>query len=143
MKKGIFIIVGVFLAVIVGAFLLVPRPKVNNKTEVGATPTPTAASESGSPQAGVKEIQVVGSEYLFSPSSITVTKGETVSLTFRNTGKFVHNLTIEGLGVSTKTIAAGQSDSIEFTASQAGTFTFYCSIGGHRGMGMEGSLEVK
>jgi len=143
MKKGIFLIVGVFLAVILGAFLLVPRPKVNNKTEVVATPTPTAASESGSSQTGVKEIQVVASEFSFSPSSITLTKGEKVSLTFRNTGKFTHNLTIEGLGVATKTVAAGQSDSVEFTASQAGTFTFYCSIDGHKGMGMEGSLEVK
>lgn len=143
MKKGIFLIVGVFLAVIVGAFLLVPRPKVNNKTEVGATPTPTAASESGSSRKGVKEIQVVASEFSFSPSSITVTKGETVSLTFRNTGKFAHNLTIQGLGVATKTIAGGESDSVEFTAAQAGTFAYYCSVDGHRGMGMEGSLEVK
>ena len=143
MKKGIFITVGVFLAVILGVFLLMPRPREDTKTEVGATPSPTATTESGSIREGVKEIQIVGNEYTFTPSSISVGKGEKVALTFRNTGRLPHNLTIKELGIATKTIGQGESDTVEFTASEVGILTFYCSVGNHRSLGMEGSLEVK
>lgn len=142
MKKGIYLIVGFFLAVLLGAFFILRKPQNNQQNKVSSTPTPPTSGQETSP-AGIKEVQVIGSEYSYSPSSIRLDKGTAVKLTFRNTGRLPHNLVIDELGVATQTIQSGASDTVEFTASQSGTFSFYCSIGNHRSLGMEGSLEVK
>ncbi len=91
----------------------------------------------------VKEITVVGTEFAFSPSAISVQAGEKVELIFKNEGRASHNLVIEGLEVSTKTIGGGQTDTVEFTAPASGTFTFFCSIPGHRASGMGGDLKIE
>lgn len=96
-----------------------------------------------SPQAVVKELTVSGAEFSFDPASITVSAGESVRITFKNNGRAPHNLVIEGLGVSTKTIGGGQADTTEFIAPSAGTYAFICSVPGHRASGMEGSLIVE
>lgn len=95
------------------------------------------------PTGQVKEFSVSGTEYSFSPSSITVNAGDQVRITFKNNGRAIHNLIIEGLGVGTKTIGVGQADIVEFIAPASGTYTFFCSVSGHRAAGMEGSLKVE
>ena len=40
-------------------------------------------------------------------------------------------------------IEAGQQSTLEFKATQPGTYTFYCTIAGHREAGMQGRLIVK
>jgi nitrite reductase (NO-forming) len=40
-------------------------------------------------------------------------------------------------------IEAGQESTLEFKATQTGTYTFYCTIAGHREAGMTGKLIVK
>lgn len=91
----------------------------------------------------VREVAVEGDEYSFSPASISVNEGERIKLTFKNVGGVPHNITIEGLGVATRTISGGQSDTIEFTAEKGGTLSIYCSVGNHRALGMEGELKVE
>ncbi|OGM12817.1 hypothetical protein A3A76_00995 [Candidatus Woesebacteria bacterium RIFCSPLOWO2_01_FULL_39_23] len=107
-------------------------------TNVTTMPTTTLGSTDQ-----LKEVAVEGSEFSFSPSALTVAKGEKVQITFKNTGKFPHNLVISELGVSTKTITPGTTDMVEFTADKAGTFTFYCSVGNHRAQGMEGEITIE
>jgi plastocyanin len=91
----------------------------------------------------VREVTVDGSEYSFDPSSLTVTEGEKIRLTFNNVGNLPHNFVIDELGITTQTVPGGGSDTVEFTASQSGTFDFYCSVGNHRALGMEGELDVQ
>lgn len=91
----------------------------------------------------VREITVEGDEFSFSPQTISLIAGEKVRLTFRNTGNTSHNLTIEGTDIATKTVSSRGSDVIEFTAPETGTYTFYCSVGNHRALGMEGELEAQ
>ena len=140
MNKIILIIV-IILIVLVGGYFLFKggyqSPTTPTSTEVGAP------EQEGVGTAEVKEITVVGTEFAFSPSAISVQAGEKVELIFKNEGRASHNLVIEGLGVSTKTIGGGKTDIIEFTAPVSGTFTFFCSIPGHRSSGMEGSLIVE
>lgn len=110
-----------------------------------ASANPSAASGSGMmEQSGtVKEFTVNGSNFKFEPSVMTVNKGDTVKITFKNTGGF-HDFTIdEFTGAKTKQIGADASETIEFVADKAGTFEYYCSVGNHRGMGMKGTLTVK
>ena len=132
-SKYIGIIIIVLLAVVGGYFLL--RGSYQTPTE--APPT-TQASVSQ-----VTEINVAGTEFSFSPASVSVKAGERVKIIFRNNGRAPHNLIIEGLDIGTKTIGKGQTDVVEFTASSSGTFVFFCSVPGHRASGMEGNLKVE
>lgn len=68
--------------------------------------------------------------------------GEEVTLVYKNTGKLPHDLVINELNVKTNVIAGGKEDSVAFTPEKSGTFTFYCSVGNHRQLGMEGSVKV-
>lgn len=118
-------------------------PEMSASPEAMASGDAMMASDSGSTtEGGVKEFTVTGSSFKFEPNVLTVNKGDTVKITFKNTGGF-HDLTIDGYNVHTKQIAAGATDTLEFTADKAGTFEYYCSVGNHRAMGMKGTLTVK
>lgn len=106
-----------------------------------ATTAPTATT-TVSPAASV-QITVTGSEFAFTPSTLTVKSGQTVQLTFKNMGTYPHNLTIPDLGVATKTITPGQEDTITFTPTKAGSFSFLCTVPGHADRGMKGTLIVE
>lgn len=148
MKKTILIIAGVLIIIVGGYFLFrggyqVPTP-AQTQTPAAETGQPIEASPATqAPVAGVTEISVNGTEFSFSPASINVKASEKVKITFKNNGRAPHNLVIEGLNIGTKTISGGQIDIVEFTASSSGTYTFFCSIPGHRASGMEGSLKVE
>lgn len=101
---------------------------------------PTASDDAM--EAGVKEFTVNGSNFKFEPAVMTVNKGDKVKITFKNDGGF-HDFTLDEFGVQTKQIAAGASETVEFTADKVGDFEYYCSVGNHRSMGMKGTLTVK
>ena len=131
------------MALVVGVFLFTRKPQPASQVTVSPSPTAVATDEGQAAEEGVKEIEVIGTEYAFSPSALSLTKGQKVKLTFRNMGRMPHNFVVDELDISTKTIQGGQSETVEFTPSEVGIFPFYCSISNHRLMGMEGSLEVK
>ena len=58
-----------------------------------------------------------------------------------NKGPSPHNLTIDGLAKSA-VIPAGQSVRMSLGTIEAGTYTWYCSVAGHRDAGMSGSFTV-
>lgn len=91
----------------------------------------------------VLEITIIGTEFAFSPSSITAQAGQQVIINFKNQGNAPHDLVIEGLGVRTAIIGGKQTDTIEFIAPASGSYTFFCSVGSHRSIGMEGSLNIE
>jgi cytochrome c oxidase subunit 2 len=90
----------------------------------------------------VKEFTVIGKNYSFSPNTITVKKGDNVTITFTDDEGF-HNLIIEGYNEKTQTIRAGNSSVITFTADKTGSFAFYCGVGDHREKGMVGTFIVQ
>ena len=107
--------------------------------------TPTTAQTQTVP-IGVtasEKITVEGSEFSFIPSKITLKKGQTAEITFKNTGKFPHNLSIADLGVKSKTIQPGEEDTFTVTADKTGQFGFVCTVPGHADKGMKGILTVE
>lgn len=90
----------------------------------------------------VREINVKGTEFRYTPSAIEVSQGEKVRIIFENAGDTLHDLAIDGLDIKTELIAPGNTDVLEFTAGESGTFAFYCTVPGHREAGMEGTLVV-
>ena len=72
-------------------------------------------------------------------------KAGKVTVDFTNTSPVPHDVTIENEGgetlAQTEVLAEGSDTA---TANlKPGTYTFYCSVPGHREAGMEGTLTVK
>ena len=108
------------------------------------TSQPNASSASAVPStAAINKITVSGTEYAFSPSTITVKVGQPVQITFKNNGVYPHNLTISDLSVGTKTVTPGQEETATFTPNKTGSFAFICTVPGHADKGMKGTLTVQ
>lgn len=145
MNKNLLLGFSVLIAVfVIGAGLVyfggAPKYKISPTPVVQMTPEASNIPEDG---AMAREITVTGDEYEFNPSELMFTKGEKIKLTFANIGKLPHNLTIDELDVATDTIPGGKSTTLEFMVDKTGKFTAYCSVGNHRSLGMEGSVQVK
>lgn len=85
-------------------------------------------------------LDVEASEFAFDPSELSASADATTAIRVRNVGSVEHDLKIDEAGL---VIATPTSETVEGTFSlPAGTYTFYCSIPGHREAGMEGTLTV-
>lgn len=74
---------------------------------------------------------------------LTANLGDTVRITVINGDPMQHDLKIDEFGVYTgELLTDEQTVTVEFVADQVGAFKYYCSIPGHRQIGMEGILKV-
>ncbi len=110
----------------------------------GSAPSASATAAASGPAGEVVEITVgtdSGTELLFDPPEVTVPAGASVRLTFNNESTVPHNLTFgDPINAATATIVdPGASETIEFTAPEAGEYTFTCTL--HPGM--DGTLVVE
>ena len=78
-----------------------------------------------------------GGQYVFSPSKLTVTTGQTIAV--KNVGSIPHTFTIQGKGIDVVN-QAGQSQKVKIDLAP-GTYTFICTF--HVKLGMQGTLIVK
>lgn len=120
-----------------------PSPTVSVSPSVSATiRTSPTASPTATAILNLKTFIVIGKPFSFTPSQITVNKGDTVRIIFKNESG-THDWNIDEFKASTKVIQAGQEEIIQFVADKTGTFEYYCSVGTHRQQGMRGNLIVK
>jgi plastocyanin len=118
-----------------------PAETSSSTQPTATTGTPAPAS---SPAAATKLSLAAdpGGQLSYSTKELTAKAG-TVTITFTNESPVEHNVTVaEGSKVlgATPTFAGG-SKTLTLTL-KAGTYTFYCSVPGHRQAGMEGTLKV-
>lgn len=144
-----FVLALIVVAIIViGGYLLMRNGSnssvpTTTQTNTNTSPAATASSENTVSETG-QTFTVEGKEFSFSPATLVVSAGQLVSITFTNTGKMPHDFVIDEIsGAKTKILQAGESETIQFTPTTAGTFTYYCSVGSHRAQGMEGTLTVQ
>ena len=118
----------------------------------------------GSKQA-TTQITLDATEFAYSPVSVTVPVGEPVSLTLQNSGLVEHDFVIEKINASIDVLKdsgsdahhahgaeanydlhfsaqPGETSAIQVTISEPGTYTFFCSVAGHKEAGMLGELLV-
>ena len=111
----------------------------------GEAPPAESAAPSGEAGGDTVEITVgtdTGAANEFVPTEVSVPAGATVVLTFVNESDSVpHNLTFgDPINAATATtVPPGESETIEFTAPEAGEYIFVCTL--HPGM--EGVLVVE
>lgn len=109
---------------------------------VVSDPLPTAPTTPAAAAPTVRKITLDSFNFGYSQSELRIKQGDTVELTLTNSDGF-HDLVIDELGVATKKIRAGETDTVTFVADRTGTFEYYCSVGSHRAQGMLGSLIVE
>lgn len=146
MNKNLLTTVVVVAVLIIGGYYfyqnyLNQSGGVSTPTTVTA-PTPAAEGTGSSSVSTVKEFTVTGSPFKFDPANISVNKGDLVKITFNNSAG-THNWVVDEFNTKTQVIQAGQSETVEFTADQVGTFEYYCAVGNHRAQGMVGKLVVQ
>jgi plastocyanin len=92
------------------------------------------------PGASSGQVSVSARAFSFSPATITVKQGQATTLTFKATD-IAHDFTVDNPKIH---IAAqgGKTASGQIKVDQAGTYTFYCSVSGHKAAGMVGKLVV-
>jgi plastocyanin len=81
----------------------------------------------------------------FTKSTLTAKAG-TVTISFTNSSPLAHNLTVQQ-GTNGPVLGAtptfmGGTKTLKLTL-KAGTYTYYCSVPGHRAAGMQGTLTVQ
>jgi cytochrome c oxidase subunit 2 len=89
----------------------------------------------------LKEFRVIAKQWSFSPSTITVNKGDKVRLIL-SSPDVAHGIGIIGYDVN-EYIPAGQESTVEFVAENDGRFNIYCNV--HCGSGhgnMKGTFVV-
>jgi len=85
-------------------------------------------------------VEVSLTEFALTPSNVTVDEGG--SLLVNNAGDVVHNLAVEGTDVRIENLPPGSSERLDLSDLDAGMYTIFCEVSGHRGSGMVASLMV-
>jgi plastocyanin len=124
-------------------------PSVPSTPSGGASPAPATtggAATTPAPSAGASTKLALAAnpsgQLSFNTKTLSARAGQ-VTIAFTNGSPLEHNVTIaqgSTLLGATPTFLGG-SRSLKLTL-KAGTYTFYCSVPGHRQAGMEGTLKV-
>ncbi len=87
-------------------------------------------------ESDVKEVHIDMYDWGFNVDGDEIKAGDKVRLVITSSDG-THGIAVPGLGLSTEKIAPGQEQVLEFTASEAGTYDYYCNVPcgeGHRAM---------
>lgn len=91
--------------------------------------------------AGARQIKVKATSFRFAPKQIKVQAGEDVTIVLTSKDVF-HDFMVQGIGhvvgaKKDKTAKGG------LMIDTPGTYRFWCSVSGHRGAGMKGTIVVQ
>ncbi len=109
-------------------------PSLGPSQTTASTGTPLAADSANGPVIDLVDIA-------FTPRKFTIPANTPTVITLVNNGAAAHNFSIDELNVHSGDMQAGETKTVTIDAP-AGTYTFYCSIPGHRTAGMVGTLTV-
>jgi plastocyanin len=109
-----------------------------------AAPLSACGGDDGGSDVPEGAIEVDGTDALtFEPDAISAPAGE-ISLALVNDGSIPHTLVVEDFEDDLKLSIAGSGDVDSGSLTlEAGEYTYYCDVPGHRGAGMEGTLTVE
>jgi plastocyanin len=114
------------------------------ETTTEETTTEEAAGGGGGGGGGGETVDVSLTDFAIDPPNPTVAAG-TVTFAVSNDGNAPHNLEVEGNGVEEELpadLSGGESGELTVDL-QPGTYEWYCPVGNHAAMGMEGELTVE
>ena len=112
-----------------------------SKSEDKIAAAPEVVNQIAVNQEQLKTIDIEAGSFYYKPNVITLKKGEKVKIVLHSVS-MMHDFNIDELAVKLPIVKNGDTGSVEFTASQVGTFEYYCSVGQHRKMGQVGKLAI-
>jgi plastocyanin len=95
----------------------------------------------GKPTADAREVKVEASNFEFGPDEIKIDAQEEIALDLQSQDN-PHDFAVDGLGRVAE-VGAGDDAVQRLRIDQPGTYTFFCTLPGHRDGGMEGTLVVR
>jgi len=99
------------------------------------------SSEPAPPTApDAREVAVRARSFAFEPDQIDVLAGENVTIALISSDVF-HDFVVDEVDFQLSADAESTAEG-GLVVDEPGTYAFYCSVPGHRGAGMEGTLEV-
>ncbi len=149
----------VLILVLVGGFLLMRSRDVKNvesqtqeltqeemmqqdsDTSVDADTEIKETSDSAA-EASVQTVTIEAGGFYYKPNVIKAKVGDKIKVVMTSKD-MMHDFVIDELGVKLPITKSGETNEVEFTATKAGTFEFYCSVGQHRKNGQAGQLIVE
>lgn len=141
-KSVVWIVLGFIVGIGVVAVYMVSNPKQSVQTPTENSDESEELDEEVKNEDAI-EVTVKMSEYIISPSVISIEEDSDTTFVIKNLGFTTHNFVSEELGIYSGVIPPGESKTITVMADEPGEYDFYCSIGDHRNNGMEGVLIVK
>jgi plastocyanin len=134
------------LVIVLAAFALALAACGGGNDEAATTSGGGGATTSGGGGGGGSTVQISADPngaLKFEQTSVDATAGS-VTIEFTNDSALAHDVKVEGNGVSGEGTDEVTGGSTSATVDlEPGTYTFYCSVDGHRAAGMEGTLVVK
>jgi plastocyanin len=107
-------------------------------TTAAAQPTQSTGSAAAPTTSAGTRVSIVDFDY--APAEITAQVGQAITLNVTNNGQAPHTFTITGV-TDSGTISPGQSKTVTFTPSAAGSLQFFCTI--HGASIMSGKVTVQ
>jgi uncharacterized cupredoxin-like copper-binding protein len=111
-----------------------------------------------------QQIDLVAEDSKYDKGELQGVASQPIEVHFTNEGALAHDFTIDEIPLEPEASAGGHSEhgseahaseadvhlhlesgeagTTTFTPSEAGTYTYYCTVPGHREAGMEGTLTV-
>jgi uncharacterized cupredoxin-like copper-binding protein len=119
----------------------------NSSKSTSSTPAAAPAATTATPPTGAVAIGVRETEFKLTPANLSLKKSGKHTILAMNQGKVTHALEVEGAGAGGKNVrstdvAPGHTAAIAVDLVPGKTYTFYCPIDGHRGLGMKGTITV-
>lgn len=119
-----------------------------------------AGCSGGGRNGPVETIELTTNNMAFESKELTLQKGKAYRLLLKNSDSVEHDFSVDKIPVKGlkeghgdhgdgRKVAlhvhagAGKTESVEFTPTEAGTYTFYCTVLGHKDAGMVGQVVVK
>jgi uncharacterized cupredoxin-like copper-binding protein len=146
MRRFVVVALAPVLAVVAAGCGSSSNSSSTKSSAPAATPTGTAAN-AATPAPGTVAIGVRETEYKLTPANISPSKSGKHTILATNQGKITHAIEVEGGGAGGKDvrsadIAPGKSATITVDLKAGKTYTWYCPIDGHKGLGMKGTITV-
>ena len=114
---------------------------------LAACSTGTASSTSSSDSGGGENFNVTATEFAFQPDTFEGKVSQKITFKLTNQGTVGHTLVIQSPDGSSElaklSTQPGETKTLEFTPTGAGTYPIVCDIAGHKEAGMKGQLVVK
>lgn len=117
--------------------------QVPAEQRTGETPIAGAGGEQQAPAQAAGVWVVEGADLTFDQAPTTLPANK-VTIELQNMAGLAHDVTFEGVrGDKPVVETSGKGSDTGTVELQPGTYTYYCSVPGHREAGMEGTVSVQ